>query len=65
MDKIGAQFFLKRKEVKMTQDEAAKRIGISIPTLRKLENKGFYDENLIKRIEKVYGCVINIEIEIN
>lgn len=58
MQEIQSRFTLKtaREMKKLTQEEAAKRIGISTDTLGNYERgKSYPDVPVLRRIEEVYG----------
>ena len=58
MQNIKARFTLKtaREMKKYTQEEAAKRIGVSVDTLGNYERgKSYPDIPVLRKIEEVYG----------
>lgn len=58
MQEVKTRFTLKtaREMKKLTQDEAAKRIGISVDTLGNYERgKSYPDVPVLRKIEEVYG----------
>lgn len=58
MEKIKSRFTLRtaREMKKYTQEEAAKRIGISVDTLGNYERgKSYPDIPVLRKIESVYG----------
>ena len=58
MQKVKSRFTLKtaREMKRYTQEEAAKRIGVSVDTLGNYERgKSYLDIPVLRKIEEVYG----------
>ena len=58
LESLKSKFTLKtaRERMKLTQDEAAKRIGVSPDTIGNYERgKSYPDIPVLRRIEEVYG----------
>jgi DNA-binding XRE family transcriptional regulator len=60
-NKIGNFVKQKRKKVGLTQDEFAKKSGIALTVLRKIEqNKTNYNIQGLIQVLKMFGCVIDV-----